>query len=351
MKLIESDGKKLLRDVGIIVPRGQLFAVDGDLRLFLATATFPLYLKSQVLQGRRGERGWIRRCTSPEELTKYLSELEGELRDVPHSDFLCETEILHDREWLVSLSIDRTSGQIMAGVSEKGGMSVASVDGYSIASTADIRTLALYEPVKDVLLKLFEAFVKNDALFFEINPLAILADDSCVALDAKVELDDAAAFRHPEWSAFRRLEIPVQLDGDIAVILSGGGASLVALDALKRAGGCAANYVEMSGNPDPESVHAAAKFVLSKPGIRALWIAGSHANFTDIQATVNAVLAAADELNLRIPIVIRRDGPNADAAQVDATRWAVERGVSLRFDRADVDLDTSARAVVAMANV
>ena len=168
--------------------------------------------------------------------------------------------------------------------------------------------------VPEILSKLKAAMEKNDALSIEINPLAILADGSYVALDAKVELDGAAAFRHPEWSELHRLATPIELDGDIAVILSGGGASIVALDALQRAGGRPANYIEMSGNPDPESVRRASKIVLAKPGIRAIWIAGSYANFTDIQATVDATLAAADDVNLRVPVVIRRDGPNAEEA-------------------------------------
>ena len=138
----------------------------------------------------------------------------------------------------------------------------------------------------------------------------------------------------------------LELDGDIAVIFSGGGASLVAFDALIAAGGKPANYVEMSGNPDPESVRLASKIVLSKPGIKALWIAGSFANFTDIEATISAMLNAVDEQAPNIPIVIRRDGPNAQAAQEEAARWSITHGQIIRFDRADVDFDTSARSVI-----
>jgi succinyl-CoA synthetase beta subunit len=81
-----------------------------------------------------------------------------------------------------------------------------------------------------------------------------------------------------------------------------------------------------------------------------VWIAGSFANFTDIQATVNGVLAAIADLDLRVPVVIRRDGPNADAAKADAEQWAKDHGVTLQFHRADTDMDASARAVVELMN-
>jgi succinyl-CoA synthetase beta subunit len=137
----------------------------------------------------------------------------------------------------------------------------------------------------------------------------------------------------------------VELDGDVAVILSGGGASLLAMDALMRAGIKPSNYLESSGNPDPESLRKAAAIVLSKPGLKALWIAGSFANFTDIQATVMAVLGAMDDTNVRLPVVVRRDGPSADIAQTEAAAWAKEHGVTLTFHRGDTDLETSSQTV------
>jgi len=264
---------------------------------------------------------------------KAIAEIRDVVGETPCAGILIEAAVPLTEEWIAMADFSRV------GYSKTGG-----------AAASEMKTFDLDEKnVPEILLKLKAAMEKNDALSIEVNPLAILADGSCVALDAKVELDDAAAFRHPEWSELHRLATPVELDGDIAVILSGGGASLVALDALQRAGGRPANYVEMSGNPEPEVVRRTSYVALAKPGIRAIWIAGSYANFTDIRATVNAVLAAADELNLRVPIVIRRDGPNAEEAVQDATRWATERGVSLRFDRAETDLDSSARAVVAVA--
>ena len=376
MKLIEADGKRLLRDAGIETPTGVFIDFNSSSPVDLSSFIFPLYLKSQVLQGRRGKRGWIRRCVDANELQQNLTELREILHDIPCAGFLCEPETIHETEWLVSVFIDRLSGKIHASYTKEGGMNVSTATEFPINQPNDITALDVPEIIKQTIQELFEACLKNDAISLEINPLAVLADGRAIALDAKVELDDAAAFRHPEWSTLHLLSESgralsereeaylkrqeqaghrgtlgryVELEGDIAMILSGGGASLVAIDALKLAGGNPANYVEMSGNPDPEAVRDAVKIVLSKPGIKAIWIAGSFANFTDIQATVGATLAAVADLGLTVPIVIRRDGPNAAAAKEDALQWATEQGVSIRFDRADVDLDTSAQAVVTAA--
>lgn len=364
MKLIESDGKRILKNAGIEVPPS--FLVQD-------VAAFPVFLKAQVLQGRRGQRGLVRRCADRETLDIAQRELTEQLQTIPNAGLYCEAEVAHETQWFVAFDIDRERGAIRLTVSEQGGMSVQSGQSFVVEHERDFDSCTLPSGVLQIVKKMWDAFRNHDMLHLEINPLACRADGSCVALDAKIELDDAAAFRHPEWSSFKIVsEIEressererayeallaeaghrgtlgryVELDGDIAMILSGGGASLVAMDALLRAGGRPANYVEMSGNPDPEYVRKASAIVLSKPGIRAVWIAGSFANFTDIQATVNAVLAAMQDLDLHVPVVIRRDGPNAEAAEQDALRWASERGISLRFDRADVDLDTSAKAIV-----
>ena len=361
MKLIEADGKRILKDAGIAIPSQDL--------------TYPVFLKAQVLQGRRGLRGLVSRCLDAEEVEQTKRKMSEQLLGIPYAGFLCESEVMHEKEWLVAVHFDRRLACVCVSFSNQGGMDVAHAECRPVSSVDDIRSIGLPEGVTDVLLRLYLAFLKHDALHLEINPLACRSDGSCVALDAKVELDDAAAFRHPEWNMFTRLEEVrsdrerayiellsagghrgtmgrfVELDGDIALVLSGGGASLVAIDALKLAGGRPANYVEMSGNPDPEELRKAAEIVLSKPGLRAIWIAGSFANFTDIRSTVNAVLAAIDNLGLRIPIVIRRDGPQAIEAKADAEAWASARNISLRFDQADVDFDASARAVVACSRL
>lgn len=373
MLLIEHDGKQLLQRLGITIPQGSFASLDDAEAAFAGLDwSHPWYLKSQVLQGRRGKSGLVRRVASAAELLGAIASIRELLGSTLCAGLVCDPEAKHVGEWLVSCDIDREQGCLRINYSSEGGMGVAVATSVLICSEEDWKSIDAPESVKKVMQTLHGAMAANDALSMEINPLAILADGSCLALDAKVELDDAAWPRHTEWTEFVSHRLRgvgktereqafnalldsaghrgtmgryVELDGDVAVILSGGGASLLAMDALMRAGIKPSNYLESSGNPDPESLRKAAAIVLSKPGLKALWIAGSFANFTDIQATVMAVLGAMDDTNVRLPVVVRRDGPNADVAQTEAAAWAKEHGVTLTFHRGDTDLETSSQTV------
>lgn len=373
MLLIEHDGKQLLRELGVQAPQGVLAPLEAAQAAFTVLDwSHPWYLKAQVLQGRRGKSGLVRRVSSAAELAETIKSIREILGSTPCAGLVCDPAVEHSSEWLVSCDLDREQGCLRVNYSAEGGMGVAGAVSRSIKSEADWQTIEVPESIKQILRTLHAAMTKHDALSIEINPLAVLSDGSCMALDAKVELDDAAWSRHAEWANFVSHQLRgvgktereqafnglleaaghrgtmgryVELDGDIAVILSGGGASLLAMDALMRVGLKPGNYLEASGNPDPESLRKAAAIVLSKPGLKALWIAGSFANFTDIQATVMAVLGAMNDTGVRLPIVVRRDGPNADVAQNEALAWAKEHGISLVFHRGDTDLEQSAQAV------
>lgn len=370
MKLIEADGKRLLKEAGIEVPAGVFLSLDATAWPAGAPWPGPVYVKSQVLQGRRGKLGLLRRCARPDGLPAALDELRQTLGAIPCAGFLCEPECATAAEWFLSVDYDRAAAEPRVAVTAMGGANVFAATSFAARDFA----LQKYPPeIKDVIRRLLQLAEKNDAWRAEINPLAERVGGGFVALDAKIELDDAAAFRHPEWKDLHVLPALgraatereraydeflkqaghrgtfgryLELDGDVALILSGGGASLLALDAMRAAGGRAANYLEVSGNPEPESLREAAKIVLSKPGLRGVWIAGSFANFTDIQATCGAVLRAVDDLGLVVPIVIRRDGPNADAALRESLRWSASHGVPLVFHRADTSLEDSARVLL-----
>jgi succinyl-CoA synthetase beta subunit len=368
MKLIEADGKRLLQEAGINVPAGVFVSMDGTVTGELPVA--PFMVKSQVLQGRRGKNGLIVKCESTADLQQTLTALRDRLNGTPCAGFLCEPMMDIAAEWFVSVDVDRTSGELRASVSTDGGMGVENAVAFNVA---DVDARSFPDVIKDVIRRLSQLLVRADATHAEINPYAQVRDGSFVALDSKIELDDAAASRHPEWATLHALSplgrAPtererayeqflataghrgtfgkyLELEGDIALILSGGGASLLALDAMHRAGGRAANYLEVSGNPDPEKLRDAVKIALSKPGLRGIWMAGSFANFTDIQATCHAVLQAIEEAGLKIPVAIRRDGPNADTAQQETEAWAAAHNVSVLFHRADTSLESSARALL-----
>ncbi|MDD2656759.1 MAG: ATP citrate lyase citrate-binding domain-containing protein [Patescibacteria group bacterium] len=232
--------------------------------------------------------------------------------------------------------------------------------GYTKASLSELSNPSqpplIGEEYLEVAQRLWQCFLAEDTRVVEINPLVKTTSGEIIALDAKVALDDDAFFRHnkeaqerakekglepatvTDWDLFEsrtmlgrpatEREIAVQeidkgekyyqgtagkyieLDGDIAVLFSGGGASIANMDALYQVGLKPANYTEYSGNPPQEKVFELSKIVLSKPGLKGLWIVGGVANFTDVAATFAGIVEAIDEIKPNFPIVVRRAGPN-----------------------------------------
>lgn len=314
MRLFEAEGKRLLKAIGVSVPdRG---------------GAGPFFVKAQVLQGGRGKAGLVRRAATIEEVEAVKKEIEKILGRVPEGGFLVESEVPHVREWFLSIDLDRAAGDWRVNIGEGGTDVVA----------AKSSPLFSYKEEKFGLLvrQLAEGMRTHRLQSVEINPLAEREDGSFVALDAKIVKEDEATVSS------------VELNGDIALVLSGGGASLVALDALMAAGGKAANFVELSGNPDPDVIRQTALRVFSKPGLKAVWVAGSYANFTDIDVMLFAIRAAYDEAGLSVPFVVRRDGPNADLAQAETLAWAKAKGIPCLFHRADTDLEASAKALMTL---
>jgi succinyl-CoA synthetase beta subunit len=224
-----------------------------------------------------------------------------------------------------------------------------------------------------VVEKTYACFVKNDAELVEINPLAeILVNDKpeFKALDAKIILDDAAISRHefafPQRTGFRPLtemekharaidaqshrgvagRTLLELDGDIAFLSSGGGASITCLDALLTYGGRPANFAEYSGNPERSKVYALAKLVLSKPGLKGLWVVGPTANFTDVYETLGGIMDAIIELKPAFPIVIRRAGPRDVEAKALVEQVAKDHSLDMVFFGEEMPMTESARVLL-----
>ena len=326
MKLIEAEGKRILREIGVAVPDGEIFPQASASIRKPQNLIGSVYVKAQVLRGGRGKAGLVRRVEKTEDIEMVMEEIRTRAGSLPIDSFLIEEEVPHARQWFLSIDVDRGVGGWRVNIGE-GGMDVTSAKSFPLDGFVDEKFGALVR-------LLAEGMRTHKLQGVEINPLAEREDGTFVALDAKIVTEDAFAVS------------AVELDGDIALILSGGGASLVAMDALLAAGGSPANLVELSGNPDPELIKQTALRVFSKPGLKAVWVAGSYANFTDIAAMLAAIRAAYDEAGLSIPFVVRRDGPNADQAQTETLAWAKAKGISCLFHRAETDLETSARALV-----
>jgi len=234
------------------------------------------------------------------------------------------------------------------------------LEGFAVSAGFD---LDLLSPVAEFLTKLLEMFDEEDATFLEVNPFTVTKGwGDAVALDAVLELDEAARFRHPDWNfqfvsdlgrpmshAEKKIqEIDeqvkgsvkfVELDGDTALLPAGGGASVFLADAVVRAGGTLANYAEYSGDPPDWAVEALTERVCSLKGIKRLIIGGAIANFTDVKKTFTGIIQGLRNVRERgalpenVEIWVRRGGPNEEEA-LNEIRKIVHEGFKIRvFDR------------------
>ncbi len=352
MILYEYEGKKLLSEAGIRVPKSVL--VDsGQARM---TIKPPLVLKAQVLSGKRADAGGIIKVQSAkavpagrQRIVQSLEALFGKTINKEKVEKVLVEEMVEYEgpEYYVSISYDTdTRGPVLT-ISGSGGTGIEERGVQTIAVDPLTEKWEMgngkwdSEMGSEIVEKLIKLFFEQDLLLLEINPL-VRTKDGWIALDAKVKLEDNASGRHKDWDFPPRSapghtptknEIEAkkidegdyrgvagstffELEGDIAVLSSGGGVSLTAMDALIKEGGKPANFTEYSGNPPKEKVVKLTKVVLNKPNIHGLWVIGTvAANFTDIYETlsgfVEGLRQAQAELQKKFdfPIVIRRGGP------------------------------------------
>ncbi|MBI2021952.1 acetate--CoA ligase family protein [Candidatus Daviesbacteria bacterium] len=342
MILYEHEGKQILFNGGINIPTSQLVSSDEEEIII----KLPVVLKAQVLSGKRAEVGGIAIVEDQSKLKGELTELLGSVINKEKVDkVLVEEKIDYQEAFYLSISYDtETRGPILS-LSKEGGTGIEekSVEKFAIDPLNPFLNLPKDLIDIEFLKKTITIFFDQDLLLLEINPLVKDKSGRLVALDAKLKLDDTALKRHEkDWNFPPRSapgHTPTQneieakkidaedyrgtagsayfdLDGDIAVLSSGGGVSLTAMDALIASGGKPANFTEYSGNPPKEKVVKLTKIVLSKPNIHGLWVIGTVvANFTDIYETLAGLVeglrqAQAElETKFNFPIVIRRGGP------------------------------------------
>lgn len=349
MNLYEFEGKNLFAKHGINIPRGVVVRRGDDFATkYNELGVKDVVVKAQVLSGKRGKNNGIKFCSSADEVKVACAELFNlQIRGQYVTAVLIEEKLNIAEEHYISITYDTNKKQPVLIYSRDGGMDIEDVAEDRIDKVwLDIRNSQSLS-AENIRQQLWECFLAEDTRLVEINPLVKTADGRWVAADAKVALDEDAFYRHPSTSSgqvnvtdWTKLEprtmlgrLPtdreiavkkidegegyyrgtagkyIEMDGDIAILFSGGGASIANMDALLKAGLKPANYTEYSGNPPREKVYALAKIVLSKPGLKGLWIAGGVANFTNVADTFQGIADALDEVKPNYPIVVRRAGP------------------------------------------
>jgi len=378
MRLKEFEGKKLLNASQIRISQGIL--ITNTIDPFEGEKVF----KVQTLAGGRGKAGGIKVVNY--EQSKILTS------QFLHKEFLNETitEILLDekidiaKEYYVGIMFDTSKRKPILIFSEEGGVNIEDIKKtlpekvilQEIDYLEGIQNLSLITQnfkIQEVITTLYDCFVKNDCRMIEINPLVETPSGEFVAVDCVAVLDDDARYRWPiqfeertdnRKSTEREIAAHnidrddhrgvagktfVDLDGDIAILTSGGGATMTLMDALVKYGGKPANFTEYSGNPPQEKVEALTRIVLHKENLSGLLIAGVVANFTNISETLKGVLNVLIEVKPTYPIVIRRAGPHDDEAREALINAKKEYGLNIHYFDENTAMTEAAKIIIELS--
>ena len=354
MKIHEYQGKELLRQFGVVVPRGfSALSVDEAVAAAEKLGGPVWVVKAQIHAGGRGKGGGVKLARSIDEVRTIASEILG-MQLITHQTspegqkvrrLLIEEGADIKKEYYVGIVTDRTTQRVCVMASSEGGMDVEEVAEHSPEkilkvfvdpatglTDADAATLArgIGVPEASVALaaaefqKLYKVYWDTDASLAEINPLVLTGSGGIIALDAKFNFDPNALFRHPEIVAYRDLdeEDPaeieaskhelayIQLDGNIGCLVNGAGLAMATMDAIKLFGGEPANFLDVGG-ATAERVTEAFKIMLSNKGTKAILV-NIFGGIMRCDVIAQGVITACKAVNLSVPLVVRMKGTNED---------------------------------------
>ena len=355
MKIHEYQAKEILRKYGVPTPRGvPCFSVDEAVQAARELGGPVWVVKAQIHAGGRGKGGGVKLARSVEEVKELASQILG-MRLVTHQTgpegqkvrrLLIEEGADIKKEYYLGMVVDRETQRVCLMGSPEGGVDIEEVaarhpekihkifidpaTGLKDAEANDVtRKLGLAETsvpeARTLLQELYRAFWETDASLTEINPLIVTGAGSVVALDAKMNFDDNALFRHPEIVAMRDLdeEDPaeveaskydlsyIQLEGDIGCLVNGAGLAMATMDIIKFYGGHPANFLDVGGGATTEKVTEAFKIMLRNPSLKAILV-NIFGGIMKCDVIATALVAAAKVVSLRMPLVVRLEGTNVE---------------------------------------
>lgn len=387
MKIHEHQAKELLRGFDIPTAPGEAFfsAVEAAERAaqFFADGARAVAVKAQIHAGGRGKGGGVKIARDAREAAAAAESILGMNLKTPQTGdggqivkrLLIEAGVEIEREFYLGMVVDRARQQIVAMGSGEGGMEIEEVaarapekiqkmwidpvSGIDEKEAADFaRAMGIPDGANDAARRILDglarAFAASDASLIEINPLALTADGGLLALDAKMNLDDNAKFRHPEWERLRDrdeedpAEIAaaefglsyISLDGEIGCMVNGAGLAMATMDIIKLRGGAPANFLDVGGGADAGQVREAFRLMLRNPKIRAILV-NIFGGIMRCDVIAEGVVAAAREIELKVPLVVRLEGTNVEAGK----RILAESG--LPIIAATTMADAAAKAVAA----
>jgi succinyl-CoA synthetase beta subunit len=357
MKIHEYQGKEILKKYNVPVPRGQVaFTVDEAVKAAEKIGGSVWVVKAQIHAGGRGKGGGVKLAQSLEEVRERAAEILG-MRLITHQTgpegrivrrLLIEQGVNIAREMYVGITLDRTNSQNVVMVSTEGGVEIEKV----AAETPEKILKEAIDPIVGLtqfqarklcfglgltgdafknavkfFLALYKAYEAIDASLAEINPLVITQEGHVVALDAKINFDDNALERHPDYAEMRDLEEEdaleveasasnlnyIKLDGNVGCMVNGAGLAMATMDIIKLAGGMPANFLDVGGGANATTVEAGFRIILKDPSVKAVLI-NIFGGIVRCDRVATGVVEAAKKVDVQIPIVIRLAGTNADLA-------------------------------------
>ncbi len=362
MKLLEYQAKEILASLGIPIPPG-VVARNPDEAAAAVEKLGPVAVKAQVPVGGRGKAGGIKLAQTSEEARKAAEQIIGmDIKGFKVPLVYCEAALDIAREIYVGFTVDRDARANVLLLSAKGGMDIEQVAEESPEAIArlhpnpwrgpldfELAQLSYDAGLGDIarsltalIKKLYRAIPDYDALTAEINPLVVTRGGDVMAGDAKLEIDDNAAWRHKdveqkygsvlegdpyEVEAKKRALTYVSLDGDIGIIGNGAGLCMGTLDLVQRAGGKPANFCDIGGGAKAEVVENALAVILMNPKVKGVLI-NVFGGITRGDEVAKGVVTARDNLKMKLPLVVRMSGTREEEGREILKRNGIEPGVS-----------------------
>jgi len=354
MKIHEYQGKQLLAKYGVTVPRGEVIRLADEARAAVEKLGLPVVVKAQIHAGGRGKGGGVKLARSADEAVEIAGRMLG-MNLVTHQTgpegrvvrtLLIEEGLRIKQEFYLGIVLDRAISRLVFMASAAGGMDIEEVAAHEpekilkeaidpavglqpfqarkLAFGIGLPKESVNKAVK-FMMALYRAYADMDASLAEINPFLLTEDGELYALDAKLNFDDNAMFRHKDFAELRDLneeellEIEaskydlnyIKLDGNIGCMVNGAGLAMATMDIIKLAGGEPANFLDVGGGASQERVENAFRILLSDPNVQAVLINifGGIVR-TDMVAT--GVVEAARKIGVNVPVVVRLEGTNVE---------------------------------------
>jgi len=355
MKIHEYQAKEILKKFGVAVPKGRVaFTPEEAVKVAKEIGGDVWVVKAQIHAGGRGKAGGIKLARSYDEVYEYAKNMLGAklvtYQTGPEGKIvkkvLVEQGLSIQKELYVGITLDRSTSRNVVMVSSEGGVEIEQIAAESpekilkeyvdpkvgfmpyqarrLAFGLGLEGEAFKNAVK-FLLALYKAYEETDASLAEINPLVLTTDGQVIALDAKMNFDDNALFRHPEILEMRDideedpLEVEaskynlnyIRLNGNVGCMVNGAGLAMATMDLIKLAGGEPANFLDVGGGAKTETVEQGFRIILSDPNVKAILI-NIFGGIVRCDRVAQGVVEAAKKVGVNVPVVIRLEGTNAE---------------------------------------